>query len=198
MINVIIFDVSGILISSDEKDTLDYYSNKLNIPLENIQKAHNKYMDGYEMGELTDEEYEELFFGELGVDVDPEYWDVKLSFKEKFVEMYTLVRTLGGAYSVYFVSNEGRGYWKMVDDKFKISEIFIDGVVSYQLRVRKPDTKIFKMLIAKYKLVAEECLFIDDNEKNLRGAESLGMKTLHFTNLGQLKEDLRRLGVKLG
>lgn len=198
MINVIIFDVSGILISSDEKDTLDYYSNKLNIPLENIQKAHNKYMDGYEMGELTDEEYEELFFGELGVDVDPEYWDVKLSFKEKFVEMYTLVRTLGWAYSVYFVSNEGRGYWKMVDDKFKISEIFIDGVVSYQLRVRKPDTKIFKMLIAKYKLVAEECLFIDDNEKNLRGAESLGMKTLHFTNLGQLKEDLRRLGVKLG
>lgn len=198
MINVIIFDVSGILISSDEKDTLDYYSNKLNIPLENIQKAHNKYMDGYEMGELTDEEYEELFFGELGVDVDPEYWEVKLSFKEKFVEMYTLVRTLGGAYSVYFVSNEGRGYWKMVDDKFKISEIFIDGVVSYQLRVRKPDTKIFKMLIAKYKLVAEECLFIDDNEKNLRGAESLGMKTLHFTNLGQLKEDLRRLGVKLG
>jgi FMN phosphatase YigB (HAD superfamily) len=197
MIKEIIFDISGILISSDEKDTLNYYSEKLNIPLEKIQEAHNKYMNSYERGELSSEEYKKLFFGELNVEVDPGYWDVKLSFKRKFENVFAFVKGLGINYSIYYVSNEGKEYWKTVDNEFKISEIFKDGIVSYQVGVRKPDIKIFKMLVDKHNLVAEECLFIDDNKKNLGGAEALGMKTLHFTDLEQLKEDLNCIGVKL-
>ncbi len=196
MVRNIIFDISGILISSDEKDTINYYSKKLNISLGNVKGAHSKYMDSYERGELTDEEFKNLFFGELGVEVDPDYWDVKLSFKKKFDEVFRFVNDLRRKYPVYFISNEGKGYWKAVEQKFKITEIFIGGTLSFQARVRKPDARIFKMLITRNELIPEECVFIDDSERNLSGAEKFGMKSLHYLDLEQLKEDLKKMGVE--
>ena len=36
--------------------------------------------------------------------------------------------------------------------------------------------QIYKILLEKYSLMPEECLFIDDIEINVKTAESLGMK----------------------
>ena len=44
----------------------------------------------------------------------------------------------------------------------------------------KPSEEIYKYLLNKYKLKAEECLFIDDIEKNIEGAKKVGMKAEIF------------------
>ena len=40
----------------------------------------------------------------------------------------------------------------------------------------KPSEEIYRYLLDKYKLKAEECLFIDDLEANIEGAKKVGMK----------------------
>lgn len=58
--------------------------------------------------------------------------------------------------------------------------IFKKAYFSHQLGMRKPDTASFIQIIENESLIAEETLFIDDNEPNIRGAASTGMQTLHL------------------
>ena len=61
----------------------------------------------------------------------------------------------------------------------------------------KPDPEIYEAFLAKYGLRGEECLFIDDLEKNLAGARTVGMQTFCFTgDYEAVKETMKRLSYK--
>lgn len=69
------------------------------------------------------------------------------------------------------------------------------GILSYQEKVIKPMPEIYQLLIDRYSLVPEECVFMDDTQANLVGAEKFGIHTIHFQNQAQAIEELRGLGV---
>ena len=69
------------------------------------------------------------------------------------------------------------------------------GILSYQEKVVKPMPEIYERLIERYKLIPEECVFLDDTQANLTGAEKFGIHTIHFQNQAQAIEELRKLGV---
>lgn len=69
------------------------------------------------------------------------------------------------------------------------------GILSYKEKVIKPMPEIYQLLIDRYNLVPEECVFMDDTQANLVGAEKFGIHTIHFQNQAQAIEELRRLGV---
>ena len=69
------------------------------------------------------------------------------------------------------------------------------GILSYKEKVIKPMPEIYQLLIDRYDLIPEECVFMDDTPKNLVGAETFGIHTIHFQNQAQAIEELRKLGV---
>lgn len=69
------------------------------------------------------------------------------------------------------------------------------GILSYQEKVIKPMPEIYDILIKRYNLVPKECVFIDDTQANLVGAEKFGIHTVLFHNREQAMEELRKLGV---
>lgn len=69
------------------------------------------------------------------------------------------------------------------------------GILSYQEKVIKPMPEIYELLIRRYKLIPEECVFLDDTMHNLVAAEKFGLHTIHFQNQAQAIEELRKLGV---
>lgn len=69
------------------------------------------------------------------------------------------------------------------------------GILSYQEKVIKPMPEIYEILIKRYNLAPEECIFIDDTPANLVGAEKFGIHTIHFQNQAQAIEELRKMGV---
>ena len=68
------------------------------------------------------------------------------------------------------------------------------GILSYQERLIKPMPEIYQLLIDRYGLVPEECVFMDDTLRNLEAAEKFGIHTIHFQNKAQAVEELRKLG----
>lgn len=76
-----------------------------------------------------------------------------------------------------------------------IFDYFIDVVTSYEVKVLKPDPAIYKNLLQKHKLIANECLFIDDALKNVEGAIKVGMKGFLFTDTKSLEKYLLEAGV---
>jgi putative hydrolase of the HAD superfamily len=57
---------------------------------------------------------------------------------------------------------------------------------SYEMKMVKPDAEIFEALLANAGVTAEECLFLDDGEKNILQAEKMGIQTYHV----DVNEDL--------
>jgi epoxide hydrolase-like predicted phosphatase len=74
---------------------------------------------------------------------------------------------------------------------------FSPAIYSYEAGCIKPGRKIYKILLKKLKIPPEECVFIDDQKKNIETAKKMGMKGIVFKNPLQLKRDLRKLGVKI-
>lgn len=68
-------------------------------------------------------------------------------------------------------------------------------VLSCQVGCRKPEPKIYKIVLKRLNLPAKECLFIDDVLVNIRAAKKLGMRGIHFKTPKQLKKELIKLGL---
>ena len=71
-------------------------------------------------------------------------------------------------------------------------------IFSYQVKCIKPEAEIYKLLLDRYHLVPQECVFIDDRPENIETAEKLGITGIQFQNQQQAKRRLLELGVVSG
>jgi len=65
-------------------------------------------------------------------------------------------------------------------------------ISSIKVGLRKPNPKIYKLLIKKTKLKPEQILFTDNREWNTKPAEKLGIKTITFKNNKQFMKDIKK------
>lgn len=82
---------------------------------------------------------------------------------------------------LYYLSNFPIDIFDEVKSGYYFFNHFDGGLISAEAKFSKPDKRIYELLMEKYSLLPEECLFIDDLEKNVTSAISSGMKGL-FTN----------------
>ncbi len=95
-------------------------------------------------------------------------------------------------YGIYILSNIPEDCWIHLKENglFKYAD---GGVYSYQERKIKPDFDFYKILLNRYELDASECLFIDDNPKNIEAARTLGFYTLLLDDPYSFTKDTREL-----
>ncbi|MBQ3383934.1 MAG: HAD family phosphatase [Erysipelotrichaceae bacterium] len=91
-------------------------------------------------------------------------------------------------YGIYLLSNASVAqpvYWLRIP-----GHQYFDGtVVSALEKVMKPDVRIYQILLDRYGLKAEECLFIDDVQRNIAGAEKAGIRGYLFDgNVDKLRK----------
>lgn len=99
-------------------------------------------------------------------------------------------------YGVLVLSNFAHRTGKECGDALDFLPYVDGGILSYQEKLIKPDPAIYRLLLDRYRLTAEECVFLDDTEKNLTAAAAFGMHTIHFTGQAKAVEELRELGVE--
>jgi putative hydrolase of the HAD superfamily len=68
-------------------------------------------------------------------------------------------------------------------------------VWSCQVGVVKPDPAIYRHTLAKLGTRPEELLFIDDKLPNVEAARALNIRTIQFSNVERLREDLIAAGL---
>jgi 2-haloacid dehalogenase len=73
---------------------------------------------------------------------------------------------------------------------------WFDGIViSGEEGVIKPDPRIFRILLERYRIEPGEAVFIDDNPANAAAAEPLGIRGIHFRSPEVLRRELEALGL---
>jgi putative hydrolase of the HAD superfamily len=78
---------------------------------------------------------------------------------------------------------EWEPHWRA---KLPIDDIFETVVDSAFVGVRKPDPRIYAIVLERLELPAEECVFVDDLERNVEAARELGFAAVHFHDTAQV------------
>lgn len=69
-------------------------------------------------------------------------------------------------------------------------------VVSGEEKLIKPNPEIWKVLLERYQLKADESVFIDDNAKNIAEAKKMGFISIYITEKTDLEQELKNLGIR--
>lgn len=129
----------------------------------------------------------------------PEYREAIELYRSKWREMLTdevpgmreLVERLKAiGYRIYGLTNWSMETFPEAREHFGILQMIERYVVSGAEGYVKPDPRLFQVLLDRYQLKAEECIFIDDNPTNVAAAEKLGMQGIAFTNAEELRKQL--------
>jgi HAD superfamily hydrolase (TIGR01509 family) len=91
-------------------------------------------------------------------------------------------------FKLYYLSNFPDDIFDAVYNEYPFFNFFDGGIISSRVNASKPDRKIFKILLDKYFLTANECLFIDDIELNVQSASSVGMTAICALESADLSE----------
>lgn len=135
----------------------------------------------------------------------PQHADLIAAWGPRFLEsvgapitgMPALVDELEAAnVPLYAITNFSHEFWP----PFRAREAamfdrFRDVVVSGVEKLVKPDPAIYHLALDRFGLRAESTVFIDDNAANIKGAASVGLIALHFTDEPTLRGQLRDLGL---
>lgn len=107
------------------------------------------------------------------------HWDICMKPVEGALEFVKTVKELG--YGIYVLSNASDLFYQYFTN-FTPLDYFDGIVVSADLKMLKPDARIYQYILNKYSLQANECLFIDDRLENVEGAKSVGLQAEQFVN----------------
>ena len=201
MIKNIIFDIGNVLLNFKPKEFMHRFTNDENrIDSFTAKVVWTETWTQLDRGLMTFDEAKKLYYSKY-----PEERDLLDSFFKHSWEMLTpieknidvLLELKEKGYNVYVLSDFIKEAFEKVvieNDFFK----FLDGkVISSQEHLLKPEKEIYQLLLRKYNLNAEECVFIDDTDYTLPPAQDLGIHTIHYTPDTDLRKELKKLGINL-
>ena len=81
-----------------------------------------------------------------------------------------------------------------LEQEYSFLELFDGKVISCRINKVKPESEIYEHLLEKYKLEMYNTIFIDDVDLNVNAAAALGIKTIHFKNIKQCRQELQDFG----
>lgn len=186
MIKNIILDMGNVLLDFSP----DFVVNKFCSEDEEREIIKRELFCGQEwvkcdLGLITDEELfecvkkrvPEKYHNSLRLCVDK--WDVCMTALDGARDFCRYAKKRG--YKLYLLSNASKRIYDYFESFLPFD--FFDGyVISCDVHIVKPDKKIYQLLLDKYNLIADECLFIDDREDNVLSAQKLKINTYQFEN----------------
>ncbi|MEL6866917.1 MAG: HAD family phosphatase [Bacteroidota bacterium] len=98
-------------------------------------------------------------------------------------------------YRLYALTNWSAETFPVAKKRFAFLKYFEDILVSGEVKLKKPDQRIYQLLFERFDIIPEEAIFIDDSAKNIKAAAEVGMQVIHFQDGPSLSASLRKMAV---
>lgn len=198
-ISTIFWDVGGVLLTNawdraQRKRALDQFQ----LDPAEFGDRHEMVVSSFERGKISFDEYlDRTVFYRPRTFTRDSFKEYVLSLSQPKPGALELARELArsGRYFMSTINNESTELNRYRIETYGLREIFSLFVSSCFVGLRKPEEGIYRLALEITQRVPENCCFIDDRALNLESARRLGMHTIEMDGVGQLKEELQKLGV---
>lgn len=199
----IIFDLGAVLIDWDPRyvyRTVFDDEQKIDWFFQNI--CTSDWNENQDAGRPLQEATDEL------VDRFPDYENEIRAYYGRWTEMLggpihetvNIFRALKeqGTFKFYALTNWSAETFPVALERYDFLQWFDGIVMSGEEKTRKPYPEIYRTLLDRFKVDPSGALFIDDNLRNIKGAELVGIEGIHFRSPEQLINELSALGIQTG
>lgn len=196
----IIFDIGGVLLSwNPEKFVETILSDKAD-----IQYFADIIFKSKDWKELDRSSYSIEFLKNLYMKKNPlikneinlllDNWIDLLQPINENVSLIHKLKNYG--YKLYVISNYVKEAFEEKNKKHDFFKLFDGMIISCYVDFIKPEIEIYKLLLEKYSLKANECVFIDDSKNNTEAAEKIGITSITYKSHQQLLDQLTKFNLK--
>jgi putative hydrolase of the HAD superfamily len=201
-VTALFWDVGGVILSNGwDRAARSEAAKKFGLDWEDFQDRHELASPAFETGQITLDTYLQrtVFYRKRAFTRD-EFIAFIFAQSEEFPESRAVLSGLArtGKYLLATINNEPLELNVRRIEQFNLRREFEAFFSSCFVRIRKPDEAIYRLALEVTQRRADECLFIDDRALNLECARQMGMRTIHFENAAQLRQDLQANGVTVG
>ena len=189
----IVFDLGNVILDIDTNLSKAAF---INYGLKDFDKlytlaAQSEIFDRLEIGSISPNEFynefRQLTNTDLSNDVIKKCWNALiLDYTQDRID---LLIELKKHFRTFILSNTNfihyQSYTRLLIDKYNVNgleSIVEKAYFSHEIGLKKPDSKIYELVLTESNLKAEETLFVDDNRYNIEAAKVLGFKTIFLEN----------------
>ena len=90
------------------------------------------------------------------------------------------------------ISNMMRDTLSYMKSHFEWLKFFDEKIYSCEIGINKPDIRIYQYCLNSLDLSPQDCLFVDDSQKNVRGALKSGMNVIHYKTFTQFSQEFQK------
>lgn len=176
MIKVIAFDLVGVLV------------NERDIVLSNEEEKLERLFGP----NLSDDDYlkkaKEIVCNEENI-VNITKTLINKLYKVKEKEIFKKIKKINSKVKIVVATNHVSFIRNFIDTYFDTS--YLDGlIISAEINKIKPNLDFYEFILDKYKINANELLFLDDNIENVNGAKKLGIQTIKVEKNNNLVSEI--------
>jgi len=202
-IKCIIFDLGDVIFELDFNQFFNEVitPSPLNKPKTPIMLEFFRQSDTYHQGKISDKEFYNQACELLRVcNLNQKAFFVAFNsiISEINMDMVELVKNIkkNNNLKMMCISNINSSHWKYIKKmKWNIWDLFDEFILSHEVHLTKPDSKIFEIAIQKAGCKPEEIVFIDDGFNNIRAALELGIIGIRFVEIDELIKSLHELKI---
>ncbi len=189
MIKAVIFDLNGIFMQAAklgnrlEKDF--GVKKKLFLP-----KLHEIMHQVRKPGAKSAFSYWKTALKEWGLNFnEKDFWNYWFGGEEVSKKMVSFAKNLRAkGIKIFILSNNFKERSLYYDHYPWVHEAVDKTYFSWQTSFVKPDIRAWQLILSENNLKSEECIYFDDQERNLKASESVGIKSFLFTNEEELEK----------
>lgn len=189
MIKAVLFDCFGVLYPDTYWTVVRKYARDLP---ERRQVFHD-LVKRADLGLIDVNELWDQLAGELNIDRKSMDKDIQAmgGVDDELMEYVGELRRRG--HKIGFISNVGHGFIEDVFGKYRWQDYFDHLTLSSEVGFIKPDPRIYKLAAEHLGVIPEDCVFIDDSERNVEGARMVGMQGILYRDYDEMKAELEQI-----
>ncbi len=195
-IRAVIFDFGGVLVRMvDERPRLKL-AEGLGIPLSQIDNLvfFSDSAQKASRGDITVAMHWEAVRNALGIQPDdmPGFLEDYWSADDVNWELLDYIRKLHPRYKVGLLSNAWDDLRQTLHERWDIGGLFDEMIISAEVKMVKPNPRIFHLMLSRLGVQAGEAVFIDDIAENVAAARKEGLVAVQYLDTQETLDELNK------
>ena len=186
------------MIENPRPGLLKYCSEAFGVPLEDYTPVHDLFLDDFHKGKIGEERFWRQISSKLGKPMPSarsQWYDAFRSSYVPIQEMFALASSLHDkGYKTALLSNTELPAVEFFHEwGYDMFDVLVFSCVE---GIMKPQRKIYEITLERLDSKAGQTVFIDDVQNYIRAAKLIGLNTILFGNIDQVKDELVDLGIE--
>jgi glucose-1-phosphatase len=193
----VVWDMGGVILKTENSLPRTQLAERLGVTRAELEKLvfSSETARLAEVGKVLEDdvwEFVRLHFGLQPAErlkLEEDFWG-----GDRFdLDLIDFIQSLKPAYKTGLLSNAWSGARESVNRRFPFLHIFDETIFSAEVRLAKPDARIYSLMVNRLGIQPNQAIFVDDIKGNVMGAEAIGMRGIRYESTAQVKEELGTL-----